>query len=120
MRTFQVLLLALLTAIMFELGLVVIKLPTPAVRAAAPSTYIPEDPHEALKRQLADVTRRVGNIEQRLTTDSRRLLAVCTMLYPLTEKYPGDFDSAVRRCTAQGWTGIVLNKFNNLDVPFGP
>jgi hypothetical protein len=44
MRHFQVLMLGLLTAITFELGLVIVKLPTPTVLATAPSTYTPEDP----------------------------------------------------------------------------
>ena len=122
MKTFHVLLLALLVAITFELGLLIVKLPIPAVQATVPpsTTYVPEDPHEALKRQLTDVTRRLGTIEQRVASDSRRLLAMCAMLYPLTEKYPGDFDSAIKRCTAQGWNAVALNKYNNFDLPFGP
>ncbi len=121
MRMFQVLLLTLLVVITFELGLLIVKLPIPAVQATVPSsTYIPEDPHETLKRQLTDVTRRLGTIEQRLASDSRRLLGMCAMVYPITEKYPGDFDSAIKRCTAQGWSAVALNKFNNFDLPFGP
>ncbi len=55
MRHFQVLALTVLTVIAVELGLIVIKLPTPTVQAevSAPSALPPLTPeHLALKKQL--------------------------------------------------------------------
>jgi hypothetical protein len=120
MRHFQVLMLALLAAITFELGLVIIKFPTPTVQATAPSTYIPEDPHETLKRQLTDVTRRLGTIEQRLTSDSKRLLVTCIIAFTGMSRTSGQTDLAVKSCSAQGWSSELMNKYNNFDIPFGP
>ncbi len=107
MRYFQALLLVLLTAITLELGLVITKLPTPTVQAQAPSTNLPEDPHETLKRQVADVAKRLGAIESQLTVirqampnmarpsssgvsdDSKRLLMTCYMVAQMFWSGPG-------------------------------
>lgn len=91
------------------------------------STYAPEDPHETLKRHLSDVTKRMGAIEQRLVSDSGRLLATCARAY-MAEAYggnytvnQGDYDFAITMCTAKGFGNTAfLSKYNNLDVPFGP
>ena len=106
MKHFQVLIVALLTAITFELGWMAIKLPTPEAHAQVPSR-IPtppaiEDPHEALKRQITEVQRELAGDRQRLAAieqqvarvqqneervlsrvndDSKRLLTTCVIAW---------------------------------------
>ena len=75
MRYFQVLALTLLTAITLELGLIAVKLPTPTVHAApiqAPGTAI-EDPHDTLKRQIAEFQR---ELQRDIAGDRQRLVAI--------------------------------------------
>jgi hypothetical protein len=123
MKHFQVLLLTLLTAITFELGSIVAKLPTPEAHAAPPAVYGPalEDPHDTLKRQIGAVQAQIAKLDSRVNDDSKRLLITCTFakqaLDSASKAYPTDFSDAIRRCTARGWNASLLNNF---DIPFGP
>ena len=87
MRRFQVLMLALLIAITIELGLIVVKLPTPAVHAGAYQQPAPalEDPHETLKRQITEVQRELAGDRQRLTAIEQQIARVSQNVQNVTQ-----------------------------------
>jgi hypothetical protein len=133
------LVIILLAAITFELGLIIIKLPTPTaqaqVSAATYPTQIPnlEDPHETLKRQVAAVQQQLTRVTQnedkllyRAGDDSKRLLMTCVQLtraykavHGGTPGHPGLSGgfADLEPCIARGWTASY---WNNFDIPFGP
>ena len=130
MRQFQMLVVVLLTAITVELALVVIKLPTPPLQAAPSppnsATFTPEDPHDTLKRQLADVQKQIARLDARLHDDSRRLLATCYLAHSAWFYLfnPGVHPAPIQDinkiyCTAQGWN-TAQPRDKNMDIPFGP
>jgi hypothetical protein len=148
MTQFQVLALALLTAITFELGLIAVKLPTPAAHAAFPQQPAPslEDPHETLKRQINELQRELGRVSQsvekvsqnvqmvtaaqerivyRVNDESKRLLVTCFMMsvhfaQGLSNVFKTDNGSSLERCTARSPWGGSGTFMGNYDVPFGP
>ncbi len=98
MRHFQVLMVALLTAITFELGLMIVKLPTPAVQAQVPRN-IPtpttmEDPHEILKRQIVEVQRGLADVQRGLGSEGQRLTAIEQQLTAVGQQLTGVAQSA--------------------------
>ena len=129
----------LLAAIAFELGVIIIKRPTPTaqaqVSAATYPTQIPnlENPHETLKRQVAAVQQQLARVTKnedkllyRVSDDSKRLLMTCVQLTRTykavlggTPGHPGLSGgfTDLEPCTARGWTA---SSWNNFDIPFGP
>ena len=87
MGRFQVLLVVLLTGIALELGLIAVKLPTSAAHAApiqAPGTAI-EDPHDTLKRQIAEVQRELAGDRQRLVAIEQQIARVSQSVDKVTQ-----------------------------------
>lgn len=141
MRYFHVVLIGLLALIAVELGVVAIKLPTPAAQAQTqPPRYAPapalQDPHDVIKAQLTQVQRELAGNNQRLATierqlasmgqnedkllfyesnDYKRLFVTCWMI---SQSRAGNTTPAAGPCTYGFWTRPA--QFNNFEVPFGP
>ncbi|HLJ58775.1 MAG TPA: hypothetical protein VKZ50_03495 [bacterium] len=140
MKQFQVLTIVLLTAITFELGTILVNLPTPDAHAAplAPAPAA-QGPAYALDKDLTDISTRLGNIESKLTAlqqaqtvlqqtqvnmfskendDSKRLLMTCFMIAQMYLNGPvGQGKNPLDSCTAHGWSA---SSFGNFSIPFGP
>ncbi len=140
MRHFHALLLALLAVIATELGLVAMKLPTPAVQAQTPPRNIPtpaplQDPHDAIKGQLTEVQRELAGdrqrliaMERRVNDDSKRLYATCLWVAELNwyllpqPAWKGHKPDDSRELCWARWYINAGHFFANarFDIPFGP